>query len=136
MKRNSVWDTVIAKISALPVRDGLYLAHENCPQTYSERNYDHPSMLGAFGMLGGDRVDRDTMRRTLSKVIKQWQWDKTWGWDYPLMAMTAARLGERKGAVVSVRVIKAESHFTTETQRGLRPQAKSNGWGRPSLRLD
>ena len=45
------------------------------------------------------RVDRETMRRTLGKVMKEWQWEKTWGWDYPLTAMTAARLGERKIAV-------------------------------------
>lgn len=99
MKRNVEWDRIIAKLSALPVRDGVYLAHENCPQTYRERNYDHPSMLGALGMLAGEGVDRETMRRTLRKVMNDWQWDKTWGWDYPLTAMTAARLGETKLAV-------------------------------------
>jgi protein-glucosylgalactosylhydroxylysine glucosidase len=99
MKRKPEWDRVIANLSALPVRDGVYLAHENCPQTYTERNYDHPSMLGALGMLSGDRVDRETMRRTLKKVIKEWRWDTTWGWDYPLATMTAARLGETKLAV-------------------------------------
>ena len=83
----------------LPERAGVYLAHENCPQTFTERNTDHPSMLGALGMLPGDGVDRETMRRTLVKVIKEWQWDSTWGWDYPLTAMTAARLGEQKLAV-------------------------------------
>ena len=71
MKRNSEWDRVIAKLSALPALDGVYLAHENCPQTYSERNYDHPSMLGALGMLTGDKVNRETMRRTLKKVMKE-----------------------------------------------------------------
>jgi len=97
--RNHLWDQVIAKLSRLPVRDGVYLAHENCPQTYSEKNYDHPSMLGAFGFLPGDEVDVDTMRRTLHKTMNEWQWDQTWGWDYPLTAMTAARLGETKIAV-------------------------------------
>ena len=99
MKRNPEWDRIIANLSALPIRGGLYLAHENCPQTFTERNHDHPSMLGALGMLPGDRVDRETMRRTLKKVMTDWQWDKTWGWDYPLTAMTAARLGETKIAI-------------------------------------
>ena len=40
------WEEVRAKISKLPVKDGVYLAHENCPQTFTERNRDHPSMLG------------------------------------------------------------------------------------------
>jgi len=97
--RKPEWDRVIAALSALPVRDGVYLAHENCPQTFAERNSDHPSMLGAFGMLPGFKVDRSTMRRTLQKVLDGWQWDKTWGWDYPLTAMTAARLGEGHIAV-------------------------------------
>ena len=124
MRRNGEWDRIIAQMSALPVSDklqfvaspapnanphrqaeayrtggGVYLAHENCPQTFTERNYDHPSMLGALGMLPGDGVDREIMRRTLKKVTDEWQWDKTWGWDYPFVAMTAARLGETTLAV-------------------------------------
>lgn len=94
MKRNAEWERVINQLSGLPTRDGVYLAHENCPRTFTERNYDHPSMLGALGMLGGNGVDRETMRRTLKRAMTDWQWDKTWGWDYPLTAMTAARLGE------------------------------------------
>ena len=99
LRPNAEWRRVIDRLSALPVRDGVYLAHENCPQTFTERNHDHPSMLGALGMLSGSAVDRETMRRTLKRVMKEWQWDKTWGWDYPLTAMTAARLGETKIAL-------------------------------------
>jgi hypothetical protein len=99
MKRNPEWERVINQLSTLPTREGVYLAHENCPQTFTERNHDHPSMLGALGMLSGRGVDHETMRRTLKRVMKEWQWDKTWGWDYPLTAMTAARLGETKIAV-------------------------------------
>ncbi len=97
--RNSQWDRVLAGLSRLPIDNGVYLAHENCPQTYTERNYDHPSMLAAFGVLPGEGVDRETMRRTLQKVWREWQWDKTWGWDYPMVAMCAARLGEPKLAL-------------------------------------
>lgn len=99
LKRSAAWQQVIDKLSLLPVKNGVYLAHENCPQTYTERNHDHPSMLGALGVLPGDLVDRETMRRTLHMTMKDWQWDKTWGWDYPMTAMTAARLGETKIAV-------------------------------------
>jgi hypothetical protein len=100
--RNPGWDRVIERLSPLPVRDGVYLAHENCPETFTKRNYDHPSMLGALGMLPGAAVDPKVMRRTLLRVIKEWQWEKTWGWDYAMTAMTAARLGERKTAVDSL----------------------------------
>jgi hypothetical protein len=99
MKRVPAWDDIINKLSPLPARGGVYLAHENCPQTFTERNYDHPSMLCALGVLPGDGVERETMRRTLFKVLKEWRWETTWGWDYPATAMTAARLGETKTAV-------------------------------------
>ena len=123
MSRNPVWDRVIAGLSPLPVKDGVYLAHENCPQTFTERNRDHPSMLGALGVLPGEAVDRETMRRTLFKVMKEWKWDQTWGWDYPLTAMTAARLGEGKLAVDALLM-------TTEKNRYLR---NGHNWQRPNL---
>ncbi|MEO6390720.1 MAG: hypothetical protein ABIP75_02640 [Pyrinomonadaceae bacterium] len=113
MKRLPEWDRIIAKLSPLPVREGVYLAHENCPQTYTERNRDHPSMLAALGVLPGDGVDRETMRRTLTKVMKEWQWDETWGWDYPMTAMTAARLGETKTAVDVLLLKTAKNGYLT-----------------------
>lgn len=94
LKPNLKWDEIARKLSKLPVKDGAYLAHENCPQTFTERNKDHPSMLGALGILQGEMADRETMRRTLKKVMAEWDWPETWGWDYPMTAMTAARLGE------------------------------------------
>lgn len=99
LKREAKWDEIVAKLSKLPEKDGVYLAHENCPQTFTERNIDHPSMLAAFGILNGETVDKETMRRTLKKVMKEWNWADTWGWDYPMTAMTAAKLGETEIAV-------------------------------------
>ncbi len=26
--------------------------------------------------------------------MENWEWESTWGWDYPMVAMTAARLNE------------------------------------------
>jgi len=123
LRRKVEWDRVVANLSPLPVRDGVYLAHENCPQTFTERNYDHPSMLGAFGVLPGDGVDPDTMRRTLYKTMNEWKWEQTWGWDYPLTAMTAARLGEPKTAVDALLM-------TTEKNRYL---PNGHNWQRPNL---
>jgi hypothetical protein len=102
---------VIAKLSPLPAKDGVYLAHENCPQTFTERNRDHPSMLAALGMLPGPTVDGETMRRTLKKVMKQWDWADTWGWDYPMTAMTAARLGETELAIDALLMDTPKNHY-------------------------
>ncbi len=99
MKPEPHWGQVRARLAALPAKDGVYLAHENCPETFTERNRDHPSMLAALGVLPGSKADRETMRRTLRKVLATWRWQDTWGWDYPMVAMCAARLGEPAAAV-------------------------------------
>jgi hypothetical protein len=96
---NEQWERVRVGLARLPVKDGVYLAHENCPQTFTERNRDHPSMLGALGVLRGSKVDSATMKRTLERVFATWKWDDTWGWDYPMVAMTAARLEEPRRAI-------------------------------------
>lgn len=97
--RRADWEAVRAGLAALPAADGVYLAHENCPQTFSARNRDHPSMLCALGLLPGEGVERSTMAATLRRVLREWRWDQTWGWDYPMVAMSAARLGEPGSAV-------------------------------------
>jgi hypothetical protein len=121
LKRKPEWDRVINKLSPLPERGGVYLAHENCPQTYTERNRDHPSMLAAYGVLPGDGVERGTMRRTLSKVMKEWKWDETWGWDYPMTAMTAARLGEGGTAVGALLLETAKNRYLPNGHNYQRP---------------
>ena len=123
LRREPAWDRVIRQLSPLPVKDGVYLAHENAPQTFTERHHDHPSMLAALGVLPGEGVDRETMRRTLHRVMKEWQWDRTWGWDYPMTAMTAARLGEPEVAVEALLM-------TVEKNRYL---PNGHNWQRPNL---
>ncbi len=87
------WIDIIKNIARPPIKDGVYLTHENCPQTYTEKyNYDHPSMVGALGMLKGDLVDKEVMKNTLTKVLEEWQMEKVWGWDFPMLSMTATRL--------------------------------------------
>ena len=39
------------------------------------------------------------MKNTLHWIWDNWNWDHTWGWDYPMTAMNAARLGEPEKAV-------------------------------------
>jgi hypothetical protein len=36
---------------------------------------------------------------SLNHVLQAWDWPSTWGWDYPMLAMTATRLGEPEKAV-------------------------------------
>ncbi|WP_194287306.1 glycoside hydrolase family 65 [Gracilibacillus oryzae] len=93
------WIDVANSLKRPRVADNVYLAHENCEDTFTEKNHDHPSMVAAFGILSGSLIDKEIMRNTLQKVKDDWQWDTAWGWDFPMCAMTAARLGETEQAV-------------------------------------
>jgi hypothetical protein len=87
------------RLAPLPTIDGCYPAHENCPDTFSRFNRDHPSMLFALGFLPGDRTDPSVMLNTYQKVQESWQPDTMWGWDFALMAMTMTRLGKPAEAI-------------------------------------
>jgi hypothetical protein len=51
------------------------------------------------------------MKRTFDSVIQTWQWADTWGWDYPMLAMTAARLGEPEKAVDALFIVSEKNRF-------------------------
>jgi hypothetical protein len=89
------------KLSLPPVKDGVYLAHENCPDTFTKFpfNTDHPSMLAMYGVLNSDKTDNNIMSATLDKVLSVWDKKTFYGWDFPMMAMTACRLGRINDAV-------------------------------------
>jgi hypothetical protein len=92
---------IAGKLAAPAVKDGLYLAHENCPGTFSQKPFytDHPAMLAMYGVLNSERADPKIMSATLDKVLEAWDMDSLWGWDFPMMAMTACRLGRYDDAV-------------------------------------
>jgi hypothetical protein len=66
---------------------------------WTKWNWEHPALTGVYGWLPGDGVNRPTMSRTLAKVLETWNFGRTWGWDFPMMAMCAARLGEADKAI-------------------------------------
>jgi protein-glucosylgalactosylhydroxylysine glucosidase len=85
------WQNILNNFSLLPERDGIYTAIK--PEPYTNTT-DHPSMLAALGVLPATPpVDSGTMKKTAQWVFDNWHWADTWGWDYPMLAMTAARVG-------------------------------------------
>jgi hypothetical protein len=104
---------VLKGLSKLPQKDGLYLAAESQPDLWERANSpackrkaahecpnrDHPSFVAALGYLPGHGVDRATMARTLDVFLDRWDLRQTWGWDWPMLAMTATRLGRPDLAV-------------------------------------
>lgn len=113
LARKPEWDVVIKGLAPLATMDGLYLPAESAPDFWTVAksqpcskhavgaqcmNRDHPSFLMAYGLIPG-KADPETMRRTLRAVETDWDLRQTWGWDYPMAAMTAARLNEPEKAV-------------------------------------
>jgi len=120
-ERNSQWDTIAKNLSVLPTNeDGIYTAGQPkgktdnlksfdpfdavaagaapvvSTETFAEKCHnDHPAVLGACGLLPSVPLFHgETMQKTLDWVMKNWNWPTTWGWDYGMVAMAAARLGQ------------------------------------------
>ncbi len=101
LPREARWDRVLHGLAKPAVADGKYLFAGTASDTYSNPKWatDHPSVVASLGVLPGAGVDRAVMARTFDWIWAHWNWPTTWGWDYPMMAMTAARLGKPEQAI-------------------------------------
>ena len=109
--RNPEWDQVLNLLAPLPMRDGLYLMQEGMDDTYTQWNWEHPSLVGALGMLPGDGVDAAVMRRSVARMMEVWQWDRAWGWDFGNTAMCAARTGRPDLAVNALLINSVKNRY-------------------------
>jgi len=106
-KRIGEWDDIAKSMAPLPESDGIYTAarsygrlSDSLLTAYSYS--DHPAVLGAYGLLPmetTENISAAKMSKTFDRVSDTWNWPTTWGWDYGMTAMTAARLGRPQEAV-------------------------------------
>jgi len=113
LPREQKWDDVLNGLAKSPVVDGKYAFAESTPDCYTNPkwNADHPSVVGALGILPGPQIDPKIMRNTLDWIWANWNWPDTWGWDYPMIAMTAARLGEPEQAIDALLLDTPKNHY-------------------------
>lgn len=121
--RDARWDDVLKRLAPAPQKDGRYLYHDGLDDTYTTWNWEHPAVIGALGMLPGDGIDPATMRNSLEQTMRDWQWDRCWGWDFPMTAMCAARVGRPDLAV--------DALLIESIKNGYGPSG--HVWQRPSL---
>jgi hypothetical protein len=96
LPRNKKWDDVLTNLSPLPVQSNKYLFTESATDSYTNPEFrtDHPSVLAALGVMPPTgQVNNVIMKNTFDWIWSNWSWDKTWGWDFPMTAMSATRLG-------------------------------------------
>ena len=128
MERHKEWDDIIARLAPLTEKDGIYQAGEpvadfdgshkaeqfdpyKTPEQKGRKQIsaedfalkcrsDHPAVLGVCGLLPATPLyNKEVMGQTLSWAMQNWNWATTWGWDYGMMAMCAARLGQGETAL-------------------------------------
>jgi len=92
-------DTVYQRLSPYPMEDSLYVLYEGIPDMWSKFTFEHPAIIGIYGMLPGDGVDRKVLENTFDKILSSWNFRRIWGWDFPMLAMTAVRLGRPELAI-------------------------------------
>jgi hypothetical protein len=113
LPREKKWDDVLRDLAKPPVADGKYLFTETTPDCYTNPkwNADHPAVVGALSFVPGPQIDLATMHNTFDWIWKNWNWPDTWGWDYPMIAMTAARVGEPEHAIDALLLDTPKNHY-------------------------
>ncbi len=102
MESNTEWDRIIQHLAPPVALNELYMGTANTPDSYTDQSKmrDHPVVLGSYGILPfWEKMDTAIMHNTLNTILLHWNWSSTWGWDYPMIGMTAARLNEPGKAI-------------------------------------
>jgi hypothetical protein len=108
--RDEQWAIVQGSLASPHVEDGRYTAIATEPFL---RRDDHPSLLAAFGVVPPTPIiDPEIMRATLDDVLATWDWPSAWGWDFPVIAMTASRLGRPDVAIDALLRDEVKNQFT------------------------
>jgi hypothetical protein len=111
---NEHWQKQLASLAALPIKDGKYVAMESIPDTFDniKSREDHPSMLAPTAFFNDANIDKKIMNNTLDAIVQSWAFEThIWGWDYPMMAMAAARLERRDIAVQLLLMNSRNNHY-------------------------
>lgn len=96
------WKYVRDHLAPLPRDNRTYVIYEGIPDMWCNTSFteDHPSMLAAFGwlpaMLG---LDIPVLQATTERVYETWNFTYSFGWDFPILAMNAARLDDINKAI-------------------------------------
>jgi len=102
MKPDEKYQDVLEKIFPLPINNGVYLCSEDSWDTWKNERYmrDHPIIAGISGMIPETGiVDKKILINSLDTIISKWNWQTCWGWDFPLLAMSAASVAREEQAV-------------------------------------
>lgn len=98
----ALWTHVAENLAPLPIQNGTYVLYEGVPDFWTTPSLteDHPAFLGINGWLPpGPDVDQAVLEATRQKVYETWNFTYSYGWDFPVVAMNAVRMGYPETAV-------------------------------------
>ncbi|KAL1659998.1 Six-hairpin glycosidase-like protein [Schizophyllum commune] len=99
----AAWTEVRENLASLPVHEGKYKVYEDIDDdfwTREEYTNDHPALTGLYGWLPETAgLDIDVAKATAESVWSSWNISNCWGWDFPMLAMSAARIGDAEKAI-------------------------------------
>jgi hypothetical protein len=95
------WEDVKENLAPLPMLGDIYIETTDWTDNYTQdKAWEHPDPIGIYGMLPPVQgVDPRIARNTVRKVWENWNWNRTWGWDFAWLAMAAARTNQPQIAV-------------------------------------
>ena len=116
LARDPVWDQVLTNLAPLPVLNGVFINYAGDTSTYTTQNTSHPDPIGVYGMLPPIAgVDTNIAHSTVLETWSAWNWNSgnDWGWDFPWMAMAAARTGETQIAINALLYNTGQNNYDT-----------------------
>lgn len=96
------WTDVLNNLAPLPVVDGAYSICADLPNMWNDNSYtsNHPSQIAVYGLLPPTLgVDISVVNATMEMISQTWNFTESYGWDFPMLAMTSLRLGDVDQAV-------------------------------------
>ena len=110
LAREAEWSTVQDGLARPHIEGDHYTAIATEPFL---RRDDHPALLAAFGVVPPTPIiDPEIIVATLLDVLGDWEWPSAWGWDFPVIAMTASRLGRPDLAIDALLRDEIKNQFT------------------------
>ena len=103
----ALWTHVAANLAPLPVVNDTYPIYEGIPNMWTDPKTvtDHPAMSGIYGLLpppsdpDASILNLTLVAYTAQQIYASWNFSNLYGWDFPMLAMNAARLGDPAKAV-------------------------------------
>lgn len=116
-------DDILSRYVKPTICDGAYETFVGCNNTYTRYNTDHPMTIGGYSFFKSSVLEADTVKKSLDKILKNWDFETSWGWDFPMLAMAANNVGERE---LAIKFLKLPEPKNTYLKNGHNPQKPRN----------